>query len=293
LKKKIEDLNISIDKTQRNIRELETENSCIKEEISFLSRLAKTITQINNNLLVDQYLSPKNPLPSHSITPSNNNTDLSSSNDLIHMNSGFEKEDTSKYLYTPEERANYLVHFKNGKLCNYKNEDILDSRLLYVLDNDNNLYAVPSSFNWNHSWLLAGCPVKAAGFIETDNQGEISLISNESGHYTPNMVQMLPSLRYFAQQIKKSSSPNKSTVIYESHDKVREGTIISYRLNDIAKLNGVQDIHNILHKLPVLGRQHLKKQEIEIIGGYDTTFDNSSKVVISRFGLGPSCKPKE
>ncbi|HHT0593287.1 TPA: hypothetical protein ACTXXA_002058 [Legionella anisa] len=291
LEKRAETLKTSISETNKTIKDLEVENNLLKRELSFLSSLAKTVQQISNNSSVQNYFFQSNPFENPSVTRShddNNSTHVSS--DLIPMDSQFLTEDKSHYLYTENERAPYLVHFNNGKLYNYKNEVILDSRLLYVVDKNNNLYAVPSSYEWNHSWFFAGQPVKAAGFIETDNTGEVFLISNESGHYKPTMLQMLPTLRYFSQQIKLSQSPAKSTVVYESHDRAREGIILTYRLNDVARLNGAQDINNVLHKLVVMGKQSTKKTNVVSVGinGYENKlYEDNSEVTLSRYGLGP------
>ncbi|MCE0722844.1 hypothetical protein [Legionella resiliens] len=292
LEQQAEALKTSILETSKTIKELEVENNALKRELSFLSGLAKTVQQICNHSSVEDYFSRSNPFENPSLTPSPD--DINATNipsDLITMDSQFLTEDTSHYLHTENERAPYLVHFNQGKLYNYKNEVILDSRLLYVLDKNNNLYAVPSSYNWSHSWFFAGQPVKAAGFIETDNTGEISSISNESEHYKPTMLQMLPALRYFSQQIKLSQSPEKSTVVYESHDRAKEGIILTYLLKDIARLNGEYDINNVLHKLTAMGRQNTKKTSVvaKEIQGYETKInDDNSEVAVSRYGLGPN-----
>lgn len=141
------------------------------------------------------------------------------------MNQAFEEEDKSHYLYENEERKRHSANFKEGKLYSSVGKPFINEWLLYVLDENDILYVVPAALEWNHSFFLAGQPIRAAGFIETNEHAELIRISNESGHYTPMLSQMLYALDFFYHNI--SCNDNIDFVIYESHDEVQTKHIIS------------------------------------------------------------------
>ena len=154
---------------------------------------------------------------------------------MIMMRSEFNDESKTEYLDV-EQRKAHLVTFRNGQL--FKGNDPLDAgRYLYVMDQNFNIYAVPEEDGTpeedksHHSYLVAGEPVRAAGFFTVDHGGCISSISNESGHYSPNIFDMLRALNYFYQQI--NADDEMADVTYESHDDARQGIIKTYSLRDI------------------------------------------------------------
>jgi hypothetical protein len=103
-----------------------------------------------------------------------------------------------QYL-SPEQRAEFKISVKDGKLVDAKGE-VLDTRditsesdqeakrAIFVMDHDGNVYL--SKFKargfFQHSSFLAGQPVASAGYIEIEH-GAIKAISRKSGHYKPEL----------------------------------------------------------------------------------------------------------
>lgn len=210
---------------------------------------------------------------------------LSEENTLIPMNNEFRNENKSGYLNSILSRHPYIASFHKGHLVDNTGTPVGKGRFLYVLDPDNNLYLVPSNLNWNHSFILAGGPVKAAGFIETNNESLVELISNESGHYTPTFLEIHAALRFFNEKTYNS-------IIYESHDEAKSGIIKTFYLSDVAILS-----LNKLRKLPTLVIDTYTKKvtySSQPISGYeDSSFrlegiPNKDRSSISRYGLAPS-----
>jgi hypothetical protein len=93
------------------------------------------------------------------------------------------------------QRAERQLSITNGKLYDAKgrlfdtteSETIFsEGRAIWVMDEDGNLYASTEqeAGKFHHSSFLGGEPVAGAGEIEVEN-GEIKVISDHSGHYTP------------------------------------------------------------------------------------------------------------
>ncbi len=69
---------------------------------------------------------------------------------------------------------------------------------IYVLSPEGLLYAGSHRVDYfHHSSFLAGGAVLAAGEIVTNPEGQITMISDKSGHYKPSRKQMLNILRFF------------------------------------------------------------------------------------------------
>ncbi|MBX3710268.1 MAG: hypothetical protein KF702_11090 [Gammaproteobacteria bacterium] len=150
------------------------------------------------------------------------------------MDKAFENMDEKAfYLDSEEQRAHYIIDIQNGKMYSRsKQEFLVQSTILYVLASDYTLYGivVPSEKKrFNHSFFLAGGPVRAAGFIHTNEEGAIKLISNESGHYKPTSADMLPALRFFLQQVQDLGAEKLDNLKYEEHTRLQ-----------IKNLNGVE-----------------------------------------------------
>jgi len=71
--------------------------------------------------------------------------------------------------------------------------NLLHGEYLYVLFPNNVLYGCKLGTQCFHSYLISGLNVKAAGILYCD-YGIIITISNESGHYKPTHIEMLPAL---------------------------------------------------------------------------------------------------
>jgi hypothetical protein len=104
-----------------------------------------------------------------------------------------------RYLRTEAERAPFrldirdgIVRDANGNLFDTTNANVRDAlgrrlrRAIFVMDEHGNIYAslFAKRHIFQHSSFLAGGPVAGAGEIEVVN-GEIRLITDQSGHYLP------------------------------------------------------------------------------------------------------------
>lgn len=114
---------------------------------------------------------------------------------------GYENERARgvRYIEDLKERETYRLTFKNGKI--YQGDKVFDTSgsengfAIFVMDEFGNFYASIEQRVWffHHSSFLAGRPVACAGVISV-RDGELTMISNESGHYKPNEAFMLQAL---------------------------------------------------------------------------------------------------
>jgi len=108
------------------------------------------------------------------------------------------------YLKTPEERKKYEVSFedgiakRNGEIFDTAEESTAKSGqgiAIFVMDPDGKIYAgshVTGEFH--HSSFLGGGAVSGAGEIKTNLLGQVTSITNKSGHYKPGKDQILNTL---------------------------------------------------------------------------------------------------
>jgi hypothetical protein len=94
-------------------------------------------------------------------------------------------------------RAEYRLSVQDGKLYDADGDPFDTSaatthwsgqgRAIFVMDENGNIYASNRQVvgEFHHSSLLGGAPVAGAGELEVSN-GELRLISNNSGHYLPS-----------------------------------------------------------------------------------------------------------
>ncbi len=121
-----------------------------------------------------------------------------------------------KNYLSKHERENYAITCENGTWLNADGFKLNDA-YLYCLLPDNRLYAVSIDISAdqddqpirNHSHLVAGLPVKAAGFLYF-KEGTLVTISNDSGHYKPSAQNMLPALRWFTERA-------RLPILFEDH----------------------------------------------------------------------------
>ncbi len=105
--------------------------------------------------------------------------------------------------FTAKERKKYLVHLKsfpNQKttLLDIEENPLTEKTLIYVIDADQNIYAAEKEEKLlHHSSFLNGGAVICAGRLSTNFKGEISRISNESGHYYPTEENFRDALTVF------------------------------------------------------------------------------------------------
>jgi hypothetical protein len=122
----------------------------------------------------------------------------------------------------------YKVHFKNGLIYDSQNrpldttswfmisDELSIDMAIFVLDGVGNLYLAPQSNidgNRNyHSYLSGGLPTAAAGEIRLRN-GQITYISNQSGHYKHDYATFKQIFSIF----KKNNVKNQALREYEAH----------------------------------------------------------------------------
>lgn len=206
---------------------------------------------------------------------------------LIEMQNEFTKENTDRYLFTEESRLPYLTTFNNGQLFNADHQRIENENLLYVLDENERLFTISMAMGWNHSFFLAGGPVLAAGKIEIARQGEITQISNESGHYIPKTIDMLYALDYFYKQVEDTE--NSEFITYEGHDNAPNKFLQTYRLNDVVNLDPEDDLLEQLEEI-CIGTIFMTKKNQDSLCGYQCTedLDLTPPTILSRYGMKPN-----
>jgi hypothetical protein len=116
-----------------------------------------------------------------------------------------------KHYLSSQDRAFYEIKLENG-LYKDANGDVLHGDYLYVLFPNNKLYGCKLGKQRFHSYLSSGLNVKAAGVLYC-LYGRMITISNESGHYKPTYLEMLPALLHF-----QDRSPTQ--IIFEDHSKL-------------------------------------------------------------------------
>ena len=120
---------------------------------------------------------------------------------------------TSKvsYLATEESRRPFKLTFhqrgenaflqRGGKVFNTQDHSTAFSgrgSAIFVIAPNKVAYAGSHMVErFHHSSFLAGSAVLSAGEIRTNSQGEIIWFSNKSGHYKPDLPQVLNALRFF------------------------------------------------------------------------------------------------
>lgn len=110
-----------------------------------------------------------------------------------------------KYLETKKQRAEHLGTFDNGRLsvggqsfnskfAKLKRDDIP----IFVISADDELFVGKSTVcHFHHSSFLAGGAILGGGEILTNRQGQVTFLSNRSGHYFPGVKQSIAMLKFF------------------------------------------------------------------------------------------------
>lgn len=110
-----------------------------------------------------------------------------------------------QYLTTDAERLPYRLDFKNGKALRENvpfdtttetTEHSGVGSAIFVIDANRQFYAgshIRGTFH--HSSFLGGAAIMGAGEIKTNDKGEITHITNKSGHYKPDKQQDLNTLK--------------------------------------------------------------------------------------------------
>lgn len=107
------------------------------------------------------------------------------------------------FLQTPEERAPYLVTWRDGKAYrggvpyDTGNESARGQQglAIFVIGPKGDFYSGSHTIGkFHHSSFLAGSSIIGAGEIQTDSTGAVTAIVNRSGHYKPGPEEMLHTL---------------------------------------------------------------------------------------------------
>jgi hypothetical protein len=119
--------------------------------------------------------------------------------------------------HNEESRKQFELWIKAGVLANKMTGNAMSGAIQYVLSEDWKLYGreastIPNRKAGVHTALLAGDPVRSAGWIVAD-RGRITRIGNDSGHYQPMNVQLYQLIHFL-----EVGGVDLSTV--EVHDEV-------------------------------------------------------------------------
>ncbi|HEY6926071.1 MAG TPA: hypothetical protein VI653_21495, partial [Steroidobacteraceae bacterium] len=109
------------------------------------------------------------------------------------------RQEPTTYL-TPEQQAEKTVHIENGKF-RYSNEAVPEGKHIFVVTEDGRMIiGTPEENVIHHSSLAAGKPVRMAGELTLDKDGNITSVSNQSGHYRPDADTFVKFLRALREQ---------------------------------------------------------------------------------------------
>lgn len=197
--------------------------------------------------------------------------ELASNETYVHPTSKrvLKKVDKSKlcvtYLDTIQ-RQNYQVNVEDNKLVN-ANGFPLDTagylsmnrrgRAIFVMDPSGQMYAGSHIVNqFHHSSFLSGGAVLGAGEIETNAQGNLTCITNKSGHYKPTVKNMLDVLTVLNEagidltnvEVKILNGNGKASFIYGSAKEFLE--------------SGGKGLPSIIER-PVEEEEHSFKRELQ------------------------------
>jgi hypothetical protein len=115
--------------------------------------------------------------------------------------------------FTDEERDHTRVHWVNGALwqigLDSNREEIAqvpEAAYAFVLGSDH-LYIAPKIVTKKgkiqHSSFLRGGPVRSAGMLKVGPDGYVEWVSNDSGHYRPDTIEVNEALRFVESQTSK------------------------------------------------------------------------------------------
>lgn len=213
---------------------------------------------------------------------------------LFPMQPKFKVADESEKYLSHAKRAKYLSTINEcGQLLNHKGELLTDDTFMYVVSDQLELYVVPTNRKFNHSFILAGASVLAAGFLQTDEAARIIHLNNNSGHYCPTMKGMLFVINYLYE---KSCSYATCIPEFENHDQIpSSGVITTYDMSDLLNQTNCAEheasFEENLKSVFVISRND-SKANIKLIDmeGYESAIDSAKKHtprVSSHFGCGP------
>ena len=149
-----------------------------------------------------------------------------------------------KHYLDKDQRKEYEVDCTGEQFLNSEGYP-LQGEYIYGLLPDNRLYCAPCRKEYsndfiirNHSHLVAGLPVLAAGHAYF-SKGKLITLSNNSGHYKPSTQKMLQALTWFNQK-------SDSAFLYEDHSgfdlKKDHYGIKHYRVKDVlASLSNLEN----------------------------------------------------
>jgi len=121
---------------------------------------------------------------------------------LATMRRHYEGETTLGVRYVaPEQRAQYAVSIKDGKLFDANSRPLDVVGACAVMDATGQLYATEECNEWvfHHSSLVGGEPVAYAGDIYAVD-GRLQYIDRRSGHYQTTTAQLNQAVRHLEEQ---------------------------------------------------------------------------------------------
>lgn len=176
--------------------------------IGEIDRFAAGNADLRGQLLDQLTLSVKGPAPGpdgwtlHPLDPTYIGEDrVGFSSWLRRREDGAVNSNSPQVIYlTPEQQAASTVRVVNGRLIGPKGEDASTAAavktVIFVIDSNGNLIlGEPSAGRFHHSSLAGGRPVRMAGELTFDVQGQVKAISNNSGHYKPSDAMLVSTIR--------------------------------------------------------------------------------------------------
>lgn len=157
-----------------------------------------------------------------------------------------QNREDSLYIY-PHLQAMYQVEFSNNLLVNFIHRGVLHGKYMFVRDYATGFTYVAQEDGIDaiahHSYLSNGKKVSSAGYLHINN-GILTMITNESGHYKPTNHGMLGDLEFYSLQ---SGNPG---LLYEDHSQQKDTKqIFQYLVTDVIACQ--DNAHNI-NQIPVM-----------------------------------------
>jgi hypothetical protein len=172
----------------------------------------------------------------------------------------------NKYI-TKELQDPYIVRYsEEDSLFTDVNDEVLDGEYNFVLTCEENPILLCSEY-LHHSYLSNGKKVLGVGTLSFD-QGQLKIITNDSGHYRPTDEELLPIIKAFY------TASNGTLFKYKSFC---NSVVSIYPVAELLSVNSFDAVKPL-----ALNEDVLPESGIRIISDYDNMIQSSS--LNCRFG---------
>ena len=144
---------------------------------------------------------------------------------------------------TPKELEECKLHYRNEKLYS-ANGDVVTTQgrtsknkkdvQAFVMSKDGDLYIATHKGEFNksgatftHASFLGGRPAEMAGMIQINRDGKIITISADSGHYTPEPLDMYRGIKALQQKMPEVFAPKANVILFDPRRVLSIGDFIS------------------------------------------------------------------